>query len=377
MGPKTEKHHHHILPTKVALTIGGTLLVLTAVTVGVAHIDLGRFNFFIAMVVATIKALLVALFFMNLIHDRRENGVIFATSFLFLAIFIILTSTDLFFRGDVYVKGPLVAVQASSKLTKPWISTPELVAHGRELYSVQCVACHGAEGKGNGPAASALNPHPRNFTATEGWKNGRKPTMVFKTLKEGLPPSAMASYATLPADDRWALTHFVLSLASNPETDTPADFAKIGINPNEESVAEKVAPTIPLSLAMRRVALPESPSDSLTAHPAHLYHPEFDKVSDEKQQASAGARLYQAYCVRCHGAQGEGGIKVAILGATPVAYVTTEAFKSSADSVRSFQTFSHWVTQGLPGDLMPAFGQLSSSELQDLFQFVHELTAAH
>jgi len=41
---------------------------------------------------------------------------IFGTSFLFLAIFIVLTSTDLFFRGDVYVKGPLVAAaQAQSK----------------------------------------------------------------------------------------------------------------------------------------------------------------------------------------------------------------------------------------------------------------------
>jgi len=107
MGPETQKQHHHILPTKVALGIGGALLGLTAITVGVAHIDLGKFNFFIAMLVATVKAFLVAMFFMGLKYDRRENGVIFVTSLLFLAIFIVLTSTDLFFRGDVYVKGPL------------------------------------------------------------------------------------------------------------------------------------------------------------------------------------------------------------------------------------------------------------------------------
>ena len=40
-----------------------------------------------AMVIATIKALLVALFFMNLLYDRRKTALIFATAFLFLAIF--------------------------------------------------------------------------------------------------------------------------------------------------------------------------------------------------------------------------------------------------------------------------------------------------
>jgi mono/diheme cytochrome c family protein len=35
---------------------------------------------------------------------------------------------------------------------------------GRSLFEVQCVACHGREGKGNGPAAAAMNPRPANLT---------------------------------------------------------------------------------------------------------------------------------------------------------------------------------------------------------------------
>jgi mono/diheme cytochrome c family protein len=36
---------------------------------------------------------------------------------------------------------------------------------GRELYGLYCLTCHGSEGKGDGPAAAALNPKPRDFTS--------------------------------------------------------------------------------------------------------------------------------------------------------------------------------------------------------------------
>src|SRR5215831_7780490 len=35
---------------------------------------------------------------------------------------------------------------------------------GRALYQQYCSTCHGAQGKGDGPAASALNPRPRDHT---------------------------------------------------------------------------------------------------------------------------------------------------------------------------------------------------------------------
>lgn len=358
---KNEKHHHHIVPDKVAFTIGATLLFLTGVTIWVAGIDLGAMNFFVAMVVATIKALLVALFFMNLIYDRRENGVIFATAFLFLAIFFVLTSTDLFFRGDVYVKGGIQVAQAKSKLTKPWISTPALVAHGKELFQVQCVACHGAEGKGDGVAAAALNPHPRNFTQNKDWVNGRRETMVFKTLKEGVAGSAMASFATLPPDDRWALAAYVLSLGPQPvDKDTPADFAKIGINPNAEGGGETAEATVPVEFAMQKMAMPD-----VAAAPATGAAPESN---------SPGAQLYRNNCASCHGDHGQGGMKVRTMALAPSpAWVETMPFKAASDAVSNESSFSKVVVNGITGNFMPNFGQLSGAELHELHDYVRSL----
>lgn len=371
MESKIHSHHHHILPTRTAVTIGVVLLCLTAITVEVAHLDLGPLNFFVAMAVASVKALLVALFFMNLWFDRKENAVIFGTSFLFLTIFIVLTATDLFFRGDVYVKGPLLAAsQSKSTVKQPWISTPTLIAHGKELYQVQCATCHGVEGEGNGPAASALNPKPRNFHSAEGWKNGRSPTMVFKTLKEGLPPSAMASYVTLPPDDRWALSHYVLSLGPQPpQKDTPQDFAKIGVDPNQEFGGTTESPTIPIDIALERMEVPDLAHAQ--ANSQDLSHQAL--ANSETSPVSRGAQIYREACLQCHGEKAQGGIKTQLLLGYPASYVTTMPLTTQLETMKSQADFNRIVTQGIPGELMPGNAQLSFSDLQDLYSYIINL----
>jgi mono/diheme cytochrome c family protein len=56
----------------------------------------------------------------------------------------------------------------SSGADSPAESTFELngnAADGAETYAIQCASCHGAEGKGDGPAGQALTPSPTDFTA--------------------------------------------------------------------------------------------------------------------------------------------------------------------------------------------------------------------
>ncbi len=95
----------HLMSDKLSIRIGLSLMVLTAITVGVAQIDLGHVNFFVAMLVASIKASLVTLFFMGMKHEDGQNRTIFASAFVFLFIFIGLTAIDLFYRGNFSVTG--------------------------------------------------------------------------------------------------------------------------------------------------------------------------------------------------------------------------------------------------------------------------------
>jgi len=92
----------HILPLRLYLGIGIALLILTAATVTISQIPLGPYNLVVAMCIATIKALLVAFFFMHLWFDNKFYLVIFGTAIAFLGIFVILTMFDTMRRGDIY-----------------------------------------------------------------------------------------------------------------------------------------------------------------------------------------------------------------------------------------------------------------------------------
>ena len=74
--------------------IFAVLLTLTAVTTGVAYIDLGPFSVVIALSIALVKMLLVALFFMHLRHSTQLTKVVVAGGLMWLAILLLLTMSD-------------------------------------------------------------------------------------------------------------------------------------------------------------------------------------------------------------------------------------------------------------------------------------------
>ncbi len=100
--------------------------------------------------------------------------------------------------------------------------SPALIEKGSELFRQNCVQCHGELGHGDGPAASTLNPRPRNFTSPDGWKNGTDLPAIFHTLSSGIPGSGMASFDYFSKADRMALAHYVQALGTFPHgTGTP------------------------------------------------------------------------------------------------------------------------------------------------------------
>lgn len=83
-------------PTSVKLLLGVfvSLVSLTILTVLVNDLSLGKLDIWVALVIATIKASLVCLFFMHMYWEKGVNLIAFFSSFLFITLFIGITLMD-------------------------------------------------------------------------------------------------------------------------------------------------------------------------------------------------------------------------------------------------------------------------------------------
>ena len=92
--------HSKSSPLKTYFGIGITLLVFTYVTYKAAFLDLGPFNAAVALTIASIKATLVALFFMHIKGaSERFIKVVVISALFFLMILLGLSMSDYLTRG--------------------------------------------------------------------------------------------------------------------------------------------------------------------------------------------------------------------------------------------------------------------------------------
>lgn len=136
--------HVHVHPTKFYAAILGALLVLTVVTVAVSYVDIdgilalgrevegvGAWNLTVAILIATMKASLVVLFFMHLKDDARFNALVFIGSVLFVGVFFAYTMNDTATRGKTGDRYNGVEIDPDTGIRAPGGIAGEI--HGEEL----------------------------------------------------------------------------------------------------------------------------------------------------------------------------------------------------------------------------------------------------
>lgn len=83
---------------------------------------------------------------------------------------------------------------------------------GRELFQQNCASCHGENGDGQGSAGIGLDPPPIAFTDRERAQE-RSIFAFYQVIEQGIEDTSMASYATLPPQDRWDLALYASAFA--------------------------------------------------------------------------------------------------------------------------------------------------------------------
>lgn len=104
----SHSEHHgfaHPMPIWQLLAVFFALIVLTILTVFQSTLDLGNMELALSLFIATVKASLVVLFFMHMIHDKPLNAIIFLSSLIFVALFLGFTLMDAHaYRDDIELK---------------------------------------------------------------------------------------------------------------------------------------------------------------------------------------------------------------------------------------------------------------------------------
>jgi len=178
--------------------------------------------------------------------------------------------------------------------------------HGKErgLFRRHCVHCHGITGDGAGPTAAILNPYPRDYRQGKfKFKSTERAAMptdadLKRILHDGVPDTAMPSFALLPDDEIEALVEYVKYLSMRGQTEI-----KLIDEITQVSEGEK----LPLNREMLVDNLLDGAAKKwATAADQVVFPPEPPARTGSalEQSIAAGRTLYYgtiANCFKCHG----------------------------------------------------------------------------
>jgi mono/diheme cytochrome c family protein len=126
-----------------------------------------------------------------------------------LPILIVFAATFSVLTARAQTK-PWVAPATAREVKNPVTPEPSTLKDAKVLYIANCAPCHGTKGKGDGPAAAALNPKPADHTS-EAVRNETDGALFWK-ISEGHTPMPTYKNIFTPAQ-RWELVNYIRTLS--------------------------------------------------------------------------------------------------------------------------------------------------------------------
>lgn len=184
--------------------------------------------------------------------------------------------------------------------------------HG--LYRRHCVHCHGISGDGHGPTAAILNPYPRDYRPGifkfKGTYSAAEPTTddLKRVVHDGVPGTAMPSFAILPPDEQDALVEYVKYLSIRGMTEKAlVDYVGENVNPEDKFDPANNAELRTLIVEQLLKPIVESwqgAKEQVMAPEDAAIPPDNRTPAQMAESVNKGRDLFfgpKANCVKCHG----------------------------------------------------------------------------
>jgi mono/diheme cytochrome c family protein len=105
---------------------------------------------------------------------------------------------------------------AAKALKNPVAADAVSVDTGKGIFSKRCAACHGLQGKGDGPGAAMMKEVKPANLADAKWDHGGSDGEIFTTIKNGVGPKfdMDAWDGRIPDKDIWNLVNYIKTLSA-------------------------------------------------------------------------------------------------------------------------------------------------------------------
>ncbi len=260
--------------------------------------------------------------------------------------------------ASISFRGKTIDIQGlENPLRKDLANFQRYVREGGEIYSKNCVYCHGDQLDGKGHFAHGFNPPPANFTDPGTIAMLQESYLFWRIAKggPGLPKESTPWDSAMPAwDDRltdeeiWKVILFLYEAAGvQPRRWEAANERRTVASLGTGETKERVRQTKYLALS----------SDAWA----------------QQAELELGKQVYEKWCAFCHGLDGKGdGVAAPFLDPRPRDFTRGLYKVRSTPSGRlpTDDDLFKIVTEGMPGSSMPAWNNLSERERRAVVQYI-------
>jgi high-affinity iron transporter len=244
------------------------------------------------------------------------------------------------------------------------------VARGAQIYQANCASCHGASGKGDGPAARALEPQPTNLTDASTLKD-QSPLDYYRRITIGVVGTAMPSFELrLPAEDRWAAALYASLLRLPPPSgDVPASLRSFEATGRLSDIAlMKALPDTGAAALARVAAIRSAQPDATASATARI----FDQVRSQldstyalarRGDSSAGTSAFDAYMTFEQVERGVRSNNAALATQLEGDFAALRAAVAKGANPSELDALQRKLTSGLEKAELSVGGNLSSANL--------------